>query len=117
MNTNNVIKLSTGGSSHVRMSPAEYKRIQKDSKASGKSIPELLRESYFHNPPLKVLMSKDEVATLRKDLSRIGNNLNQVARHLNSGLFHGWNNTLDMILEQFKTLTSQVHYGYGVPKN
>ncbi len=117
MNQNNKTKLSKGGTSCVRMSPSEYKRMKKDSRTSGKSIPELLRDSYFGNLPVKVLVNKNDLDILRKDLNRIGNNLNQVAKRLNSGLMHGWSNTLSLVLEQFKILTNQIYYGYGVPKN
>ena len=110
-------KLSKGGSSHVRMSPNEYKRILKDSQSLGLSIPDLLKESYFKNPPRKVLVSKDDLIILRKDLNRIGNNLNQVARKLNAGLMHGWSNTLELVLEEFETLKNQIHYGYGIHKS
>ena len=116
MNENNTTELSKGSATCVRFSPREYKRITKDSKVSGKSIPQLLRNSYFGNLPVKVLVNKNDLGILRKDLNRIGNNLNQVARRLNSGLMHGWSNTLDLVLEQFRTLTDQIYYGYGVPK-
>ena len=110
------LELQIGGSSHVRMSASEYSRIERDSIKSGKPIPELLREAYFSKPPLKVLFQKEDLITLRKDLNKIGNNINQVARKLNSGFMHGWNNTLELVLEQFQTLTNQIHYGYGVHK-
>ena len=110
------LELQIGGSSHVRMSADEYSRIERDSIKSGKSNPELLREAYFSKPPLKVLFQKEDLITLRKDLNKIGNNINQVARKLNSGFMHGWNNTLELVLEQFQTLTNQIHYGYGVHK-
>ena len=117
MNKNNVIKLSPGCSSHVRLSPSECKRIKKDSKVAGKSIPELLRNAYFKNLPVKVLVNKNDLDILRKDLNRIGNNLNQIAKRLNSGLMHGWSNSLDLVLEQFKILNKKIYYGYGIPKN
>ena len=117
MNTNNIIKLSTGGASYVQMSPSEYKRIKKESKESGKSIPDLLRKSYFGLLPRKVLMNKNDLDVLRKDLNRIGNNLNQIARRLNSGLMHGWSDTLDLVLKEFRTLTNQIYYSYGIPKD
>lgn len=106
-----------GGSSHVRMSRTEYKRIKRESELLGKSIPTLLRESYFRKPPGRVLLSGNDLVILRKDLNRIGNNLNQIARKLNAGLMHGWSNSLDLVLEEFQTLTNQIYYGYGVPKN
>ena len=100
----------------MRLSPAEYKQVLKESEASSQSAPELLREAYFKQPPRKVLMSKNDIARVRKDLNRIGNNLNQIAKRLNSGLMHGWSDSLDLILEEFKTLTSEIYYGYGVCK-
>ena len=117
MSENKKSKLTSGGRCCVRMSPSEYRRITKESEASGHSIPELLRESYFKQPPRKVLMSKNDIDLFRKDLNRIGNNLNQIARKLNAGLLEGWSDKLDLILEEFKTLTNQVYYGYGVCKS
>lgn len=117
MSKSGLLQLTSEGRCNVRMSPFEYRRIKKDSEASRKSIAELLRESYFSQPPRKVLMDRKDVDLLRKDLSRIGNNLNQVARRLNTGLFHGWNNTLNLIWEELRALKKQIHYGYGVPKN
>ena len=116
MSKNRQLKLILGGASCVRMSPSEYEQIKRDSEASGKSIPKLLRESYFSRPPMKVLVSQRDLAFLRKDLNRIGNNLNQVAKRLNANLMHGWSDTLELVLEQFKTLTNQIYYGYGVHK-
>ncbi|MAV92001.1 MAG: hypothetical protein CL676_11330 [Bdellovibrionaceae bacterium] len=110
------LELQIGGSTCVRMSSQEYSRIRKESNKTGKSIPELLREAYFSTPPRKVLVNKDDLTVLRKDINKIGNNLNQVARKLNAGFMHGWSNTLDLVLEQFQTLTNQIHYGYGVHK-
>ena len=110
-------KLTKRGMSCVRMSPLEYRRIKEDSEKLGKSIPELFRESYFSQLPKRVLMRKDDVTLLRKDLNRIGNNLNQIAKKLNAGLIHGWSNKLDLVLEQFEILTSQIYYGYGVHKS
>ncbi len=117
MNENRKLKLVPREASYVRMSTLEYEQIKNDSKVSGKSIPALLRNSYFGKLPVKVLVKENDLDILRKDLNRIGNNLNQIARRLNSGLMHGWSNTLDLVFEQFRILTSQIHYGYGVPKN
>ena len=117
MNKNNIIKLSTRNRCCVRMTTFEYKQIQKDSKTFGKSVPQLLRESYFSQPPRKVLMNKNDLDVLRKDLNRIGNNLNQIARKLNSGLMEGWSNSLESVSNQLKILTDQIYYGYGVCKS
>lgn len=105
-----------GGSTCVRMSTKEYLQIVKESDLTGRSIPKLLREAYFGRPPQKVLMNKEDLMILRRDMNKIGNNLNQIARKINSGFMHGWNNTLELVLEQFQILTNQIHYGHGVHK-
>ena len=117
MKENKKSKLVPREASYVRMSPLEYEQIKKDSKVSGKSIPALLRDAYFGKLPIKVLLNKNDLNILKKDLNRIGNNLNQIARKLNAGLMKGWSNILELVLEEFRNLTSQIYYGYGVPKN
>ena len=116
MSENNTTELSKGSATCVRFSPREYKRIKKKSDQSRKSIPQLLRDSYFGRLPTRVLLKDNDLDILRKDLNRIGNNLNQIARKLNAGLMHGWSNALESVSEQFETLTDQIHYDYGVPK-
>ena len=116
MSKSEQLELQIGGSTCVRMSSQEYSRIRKESKNTGKSIPELLREAYFSSPPRKVLVTKNDLIILRKDINKIGNNLNQIARKVNSGFMSGWNNTLERIFEEVRILTNQIHYGYGVHK-
>lgn len=108
------LELKLGGSSHVRFNDREYKQVQKDAFKKSKSIPTLLKDTYFKGRPTEVLMNENDLDVVRKDLNKIGNNLNQVARKLNSGFMHGWNDTLDRVLEQFEILTKQLHHGYGV---
>ena len=109
LNTRNVI--------YVRLSSVEYEQILRESDVLGKSSPRLLRESHFGKPSTKVLVSQNDLIILRKDLNRIGNNINQIARKLNTGLLEGWSNKLDLILDEFKTLTNQIYYGYGICKS
>ena len=72
------LELKLGGSSHVRFSDKEYKQVQKDSFKTSKSIPSLLKDTYFNGRPTEVLMSREDLKIVRKDLNKIGNNLNQV---------------------------------------
>ena len=41
-------ELKLGGSSHVRFTDREYKQVQKDSFKKSKSIPSLLKDTYFN---------------------------------------------------------------------
>ena len=104
-------------STHVRFTEKEYKKIENESRRLELSIPKLLKDAYFKRAPTKVLMGKKEVDIFRKDLNRIGNNLNQVARNINSGLLAGWCDSLDKILDEFRTLNNLIRLGYGVRKS
>ena len=70
---------------NVRFNEEEYERLVSDACVTGKSIPVLLKDEYFKGPRTVPLMgSEDQRATLA-ELRRIGNNINQIARHLNAG--------------------------------
>ncbi|MEE2671390.1 MAG: plasmid mobilization relaxosome protein MobC [Bdellovibrionota bacterium] len=116
MSENKNQKTKHGGSSHVRFTPREYSQVQKESFKKSKSIPTLLKDTYFKGRPEEVLISESDLEQLNKKMDRIGNNLNQVAKKLNSGFMHGWNETLGLVYEQFRILTVQLHHGYGVYK-
>jgi hypothetical protein len=108
------LKFSIGGRTNVRFTSIEYKQVKKDSSKLCKSIPTLLRDAYFNRLPTKVLVNQKDLDILRKDMNRIGNNLNQVAKKLNSGFMHGWSDTLDKVLEEFKKLNRLIYHGHGL---
>lgn len=70
----------------VRFSEEEYVRISSDSITSGESIPVLLKEAFFKGPRLIPLMPAEDQRATMVELRRIGNNINQIARHFNAGL-------------------------------
>lgn len=82
--------VSSAQSSYVRFRNDEYARIAQDSVNSGKSIPQLLKEKYFRKSSPMPLLNKPDVALLRTELSRIGNDINQIARRINSGVRAGF---------------------------
>jgi hypothetical protein len=77
-------------SSHVRFSRAEYAQIQEDSVNTGQSIPTLLKERYFKGPRPLPLLARADMEKLFGELGRIGNNVNQIARRVNSGIRAGF---------------------------
>lgn len=71
----------------VRFSPSEYFRLCKEQLLTGRSIPWLLKTRYFGSdelrpPPFDYETSRE----LIRQISGMANNLNQIARQLNSGL-------------------------------
>jgi len=97
----------------VRFSNSEWGQIASDSKVTGQSIPALLREAYFRHAPLVPLLGKEDVTMLLGQLHRIGNNINQIARHLNSGFREGFNDDFTEIKNAFSKLYRFITANYG----
>ena len=115
MDQNDVEKKSNGRGpgTLVRFSNSEWGQIANDSKVTGQSIPALLREAYFRNAPLIPLMSKEDLKVLLGQLHRIGNNINQIARSLNSGFREGFNDDFIEIKNTFSKLYRFLTSNYG----
>lgn len=75
---------------HVRFTKEEYDRIKSDSYAVGQSIPTLLKERYYNGPQMVPLLKKEDLHSMRAELGRIGNNINQIAWRVNSGIREGF---------------------------
>jgi len=82
------------------MSDEERSALEADSINTGKSIPQLLKERYFSEGKQVTLITKPDLATLRADIMRLGNNVNQIARRLNSGIRSGFNDEIKGVREQ-----------------
>ena len=98
---------------NVRFNSEEYERIRRDAQIIGESIPKLLKDSYFSRPILNPLMRHDDLIMMVGQLGRIGNNLNQVAKHLNSGFRAGFNDDLEEIRQTFTRPLTFVTSTYG----
>ena len=106
-------KQSKVSSSHVRLTVEEYERLSHDADVTGDSIPKLLKDSYFSRPRLNPLMRHDDLKMVMGQLGKIGNNLNQVARQLNSGFRAGFNDDIEEIRRSFTRLMTFVTSTYG----
>lgn len=91
------MKTSETGSSHVRFTEDQYGRIADDARIYGKSIPDLLRAAYFDSLPPRPAFSVEDAKRIVSAINRVGNNVNQIARHLNSGFRSGFAPVLDEI--------------------
>lgn len=89
---------------YVRVSEQEYKRIMKMAAATRKSAQELLKDGLLSRMDLEkpiYLFTPEQAAQFGAELKRQGNNINQIAKQINSGLMRGWSQAL-----------SGIHRGY-----
>ncbi len=93
----------------VRFSEKEYFKIKKQAHLTGFSIPQFLKEIWreikFEEPKI----SNEEVRSVIRELGHIGNNVNQIARWVNSGSYYGdlselkdWKERLIKALDRLK---------------
>lgn len=100
-------------SAHVRFTEEEYEGLLHDADVSGDSIPKLLKDSYFGRPRLNPLMRHDDQIMLVGQVLRMGNNLNQIAKQLNSGFRAGFNEDFEEIRRMFTLLVTFLTSTYG----
>lgn len=103
------MKTSTGNRAHLRFSAAEYEEVVKDAKMLGMTVSSLIKTVYFQKKPLQSTFHNDDAKRILVELNRIGNNVNQIARQLNSGFRSGFTPAMDeilVLLAQLRTFAS-----------
>jgi len=105
--------LNTEYSTHVRLSEEQYLFLQKEQRITGKSIPTVLKERCFSKPLTKVLLSPEEQRVLLVELRRIGTNVNQIARRVNSGLREGWYEAMEKVAQDLSNVRQWIAGIYG----
>lgn len=90
MEKSNPEKIDPIAASCVRFSKKERSQIDEDVVITGKSIPTLLKEKYFSGPRPLPLITRADLQKFNGDMGRIANNLNQLAKRLNSGIREGF---------------------------
>ncbi len=88
---------------YVRLTQEEHDELRTHETQSGESAAVLLKKRYFENKVLNILMPQEDRAAIRKELTYWGNNLNQIAKRLNSG-FNG--NVVPEVLKAINMLSS-----------
>lgn len=91
---------------HIRFTPAEYRRLKREQLLTGRSIPWLLKTRYFSavelRPPAFDYKTSCEIL---RQLGGIGNNMNQIAKRVNSSI-------ADAVLEhiaEMRKLMKDIH--------
>ncbi len=67
-------------------------------------MPGIIKAVYFHTLPAAPIFSTDDAIRIAVALNRVGSNVNQVAKHLNSGFRAGFNPALEEIADQLRAL-------------
>jgi hypothetical protein len=98
----------------VRFTDAEFERIEREAKLSGLSLPALLKRSHFRKKALQLLFGETERHAFCADLRRIGNNVNQLARRVNSGVFEGWHKEFEEVFKKISELHQMAAGAYGI---
>lgn len=97
----------------VRFTESEYRQLQKAQLISGKSIPWLLKTAYFNDGISAPTLDNETRKTVRTELSRISNNLNQIAKHVHSGLISEIKSEFEEVLQAVRCLKSFLKLGFG----
>lgn len=112
--TNNKKDDEIGKSSHVRFTDEVRELLATEKKNTGKSIPRILIDAFLKKPTSKPIFQNDIGLDIRKELNRIGVNLNQLTKKLNTGLYDGWYPEMnDIRSELSQTLCLIANYGKG----
>lgn len=69
----------------IRMRKEQFEKVSKLALDQRKSVPRIFLELLGCSVPSKVLMSTDNTLKVKAELNRIGNNVNQIARKVNTG--------------------------------
>ena len=104
-------------SSCVKFSKDEYERITAEASIFGESIPWVLKNSHFNKKPVVPMFAFDDARKIISALARIGNNVNQIARKINSGFREGSNDYLCNISEDIHVLRTFAEGTYGSHQN
>ncbi|MCB0308269.1 MAG: plasmid mobilization relaxosome protein MobC [Bdellovibrionales bacterium] len=112
MNTKPTTQTKTN--TFVRFKTPEYQLITEDSQKTNLSIPTLLKKSYFSKRHQFKLINTEEIKPIIFHLSKIGNNMNQIAKHLNAGIRNGFNTEYDNMAEEFRKVQQVLVTVYGL---
>ncbi len=106
--------LKTKKRSTVRFTEEEFAQLKIDVEITGLSIPKLLKLSHFSKKKLRLLLAAEERHQVCTELRRIGNNINQIARCVNSGALEGWYSEFQDALKAISELQQMLAGVHGL---
>ncbi len=108
-----IVRKDKLASTHVRFSKEELQTITQIHKETGETIPNLLKKAFFKVKYPIILMPAEERKIWFKELQAWGNNLNQLAKRVNSGLMEGWCEEIKLIDQKLTAIQAIVVARYG----
>lgn len=81
----------------VRLTQEEHDQLKLDESRTGRTAQELLKKAYFGNGRVVVLVSQEDKDAILVQINRIGNNVNQIAKKLNTGVIFGFDQELTQV--------------------
>ena len=100
----------------VRLTAEEYGFLAKRAEAAGESPTSYLKNAALHNIAEKRHLDQFELEILRAaliEVRRVGNNLNQIAHHLNLNLNTGFSINMDEVKYQMRYLEDTIRKYFG----
>lgn len=82
---------------YVRLTPEENAQLEEDQTRTGRSAQDLLRSAYFGKGRVIILMTDEDKDTFLGQINRIGNNVNQIAKKLNTGIIYGFDDDITQV--------------------
>lgn len=98
---------------YVRFTPEEYAQLVEDEKRADRSVQDLLKNAYFKQGRVIILMSDSDKDQVIAQIRRIGNNVNQIAKRINSGFQEGFTPEIAEVRTMLTSLVSWLTGKYG----
>lgn len=98
----------------VRFTDDEFARITEEARLAGLTLPVLLKRSHFSRKKLQLLLGETERHQVCAELRRIGNNVNQIAKRVNSGALEGWYSEFQDALKSISELQQMLAGVHGL---
>lgn len=98
---------------HIRLNETESQTLQHLIQTLGQSAPQLFKQALFKGPIPSPLLSNQDAKSLMSQMQRIGNNLNQIAKYLNSGIREGFHKEFMEMVEEVKVIRQYISGVYG----
>ena len=111
------MKISKHQKTHISFSQDEYERLKNDAVRYRKSIPDIIKAVYFRRELAPPLMDPVDTRKVMAELNRIGNNVNQIARQLNSGVREGFHPLVEDVRNDIGALRRRIMGTDGDCKN
>ncbi len=93
---------------YVRFSEEEFKELEQICLLRQQKMQDFIKSVVFKEENNRPLMGKESVLKVINELNRIGNNFNQIARRVNSGIKHGWVSSFETCADDISKMTKLI---------